>query len=80
MNPHLLAALGRERRRALEVDFAQHELFGNGPRLLAARVLRAAGEGLFRLGMALDERVTPASALQPRQALIIASNDAKIVP
>ena len=43
----------------LTQDFAQGELFGNGPRLLAARVLRAAGEGLFRLGMALDERVTP---------------------
>lgn len=59
MNPHLLAAMGRERRRALKEDFAQGELFGNGPRILAARLLRAAGEGLFRLGMALDERVTP---------------------
>lgn len=59
MNPHLLAALGRERRRALQEDFAQGELFANDARILAARVLRAAGEGLFRLGMALDERVTP---------------------
>ena len=57
MNPHVLAALGRERRRALEEDFARGSLFGGGLRLLAARALRAAGEGLFRLGMALDERV-----------------------
>jgi hypothetical protein len=58
MNQQLLAAMGRERRRALKEDFARGDLFGNGLRILAARVLRAAGEGLFRLGMALDERVT----------------------
>ena len=58
MNPHLLAALGRERRRALDEDFARGDLLGIGLRISAARVLRAAGEGLFRLGMALDDRVT----------------------
>jgi hypothetical protein len=58
MNPHILTALGRERRRALKEDFAAGDVLGNGTRILVARVLRAAGEGLFRLGMALDERVT----------------------
>jgi hypothetical protein len=59
MNPHLLTALARERRRALDEDFARGDILGKGLRILAARVLRAAGEGLFRLGMTLDERVTP---------------------
>jgi len=57
MNPQLLAALSRERRRAVKQDFARGDMLGNGLRSLAARVLRAAGEGLFRLGMALDEQV-----------------------
>ena len=58
MNPHLLAAMGRERRRALKEDFAGGDVLGNALRSVAARILRAAGEGLFRLGMALDDRVT----------------------
>jgi hypothetical protein len=66
MNPHLLAALGRERRRALRADFARGDLIGNGLRTLTARALRAAGEGLFRLGSALDERVTVAPAAETR--------------
>jgi hypothetical protein len=57
MNPHLLAALGRERRRALDEDFARGDILGNGLRSLTGRLLRATGEGLFRLGSALDERV-----------------------
>jgi hypothetical protein len=58
MNPELLAALSRERRRAVRDDFAQSELMAAGLRALAARTLRASGEGLFRLGVALDERVS----------------------
>ena len=58
MNQQLLAAMCRERRRAIERDYGGSVLLGNGLRISAARVLRAAGEGLFRLGMALDERVT----------------------
>jgi hypothetical protein len=57
MNPHLLAALGRERRRALDEDFARGDIFGNALRTLTARALRATGEALFRLGVALDDRV-----------------------
>jgi hypothetical protein len=62
MNPDLLAAMGRERRRALEEDFARGDILGIALRTLTARALRATGEGLFRLGVALDERVpgTPA--------------------
>ena len=59
MNPHLLAALGRERRRALDEDFARGDLLGIGLRMLIARALRASGEGLFRLGLALERVPVP---------------------
>jgi hypothetical protein len=59
MNPHLLAALGRERRRALDEDFARGDIIGIGLRTLIARVLRASGEGLFRLGLALERVELP---------------------
>jgi hypothetical protein len=66
MNPHLLATLGRERRRAIDEDFAHGDVIGNGLRMLTARVLRASGEGLFRLGVALDDGVTVAPAVETR--------------
>ncbi len=66
MNPHLLAALGRERRRALDEDFARGDILGIGLRSLTGRVLRATGEGLFRLGSALDERVPEPSLVETR--------------
>jgi hypothetical protein len=66
MNPHLLAALGRERRRALDEDFARGDILGNGLRSLTGRLLRATGEGLFRLGSALDERVPEPSLAETR--------------
>jgi hypothetical protein len=66
MNPHLLATLGRERRRALEEDFARGDIFDNGLRMLTGRALRAMGEGLFRVGVALDDRVTVASVVETR--------------
>ena len=59
MNPQLLAALSRERRRAVEEDFARGDILGNALRTLTARALRATGEGLFRLGMALEEPAPP---------------------
>jgi hypothetical protein len=66
MNPHLLATLGRERRRAVDEDFARGDVIGNGLRMLTARILRASGEGLFRLGVALDDGVTVAPAVETR--------------
>jgi hypothetical protein len=66
MNPHLLATLGRERRRALEEDFARGEIFDVRLRMLTGRALRALGEGLFRLGVALDDRVPVAPVVETR--------------
>jgi hypothetical protein len=65
MDPHLFATIGRERRRALDEDFARGDVLGNGLRILTARVLRSTGEGLFRLGVALDE-VPVAPAVETR--------------
>ena len=66
MDPHLLAALGRERRRVLKEDFARGDVVGITLRLLTARALRASGEALFRLGVALDERVPAAPVVETR--------------
>jgi hypothetical protein len=59
MNPDLLGVLCRERRRAVREDFARGIVDANALRTLTARTLRASGEGLFRLGVSLDERVCP---------------------
>jgi hypothetical protein len=66
MNPHLLATLGRERRRAVDEDFARGDVFGNALRMLTARALRATGEGLFRLGVTLDDGVPVAPVVETR--------------
>jgi len=66
MNPHLLAAMGRERQRAVAEDFARGDVFRNGLRMLTARALRATGEGLFRLGMVLEEQVPAAPIVETR--------------
>ena len=66
MNQQLLATMGRERRRALEEDFARGDIFGKGLRRLAARALRATGEAAFRLGVALDERVPATPVVETR--------------
>jgi hypothetical protein len=66
MNPHLLATLGRERRRALQQDFARGDIFDTRLRMLTGRALRALGEGLFRLGVALDDRVPLAPVVETR--------------
>ena len=54
MNPDLLAALGRERRRAIHADYARGDILGIALRVALARLLRRSGEGLFRLGVALE--------------------------
>ena len=66
MDPYFLAALARERRRAVEADFVRADLFGMWLRMLTARVLRAMGEGIFRLGVALDERVLATPVAETR--------------
>jgi hypothetical protein len=66
MNIDELTARSRERRRALELDYARGDIFGNALRSLTGRVLRATGEGLFRLGSALDERVPEPSMVETR--------------
>jgi hypothetical protein len=68
MNQQLLAALSRERRRALEEDYARGDLIGKGLRALAARALRAIGEAVFRLGVALDERVPATPVVETRNS------------
>jgi hypothetical protein len=57
MNTELLTVLCRERRRAIREDYARGDLLVTALRTLTARTLRASGEGLFRLGVSLDERV-----------------------
>jgi len=57
MNPHLLAALGRERQRELEADYARGDLLGSVLRSVLAR-------GLRRAGVALDDRVTSVPAVE----------------
>jgi hypothetical protein len=57
MNQDLLAALGRERRRAVKADYARGDVLGLALRWATARALRRLGETLFRIGVGLDERV-----------------------
>jgi hypothetical protein len=66
MNQHLLATMSRERRRAIEEDFARGDILGDGLRQLAARMLRAFGEATFRLGVALDRRVPATPVAETR--------------
>jgi hypothetical protein len=64
MNPHLLALLARERRRALAADYAAGDILGSALRCAFARALRCIGEAMFRLGVELDDRVTAAPAVE----------------
>jgi hypothetical protein len=66
MNPHLLTALGRERRRELYEDYARGDVLGVALRVTAARALRVAGERLFRWGVALDGRVPVTPIVETR--------------
>ncbi len=66
MDPYFLAALARERRRAVETDYALADLFTVWLRMVTARALRTAGERIFQLGVALDERVPAAPVVETR--------------
>ena len=64
MNPHMLAELGRERRQHLRAEFARGPMLVPRVRPLVARALRASGDRLFRLGVALDGRVSAGVATE----------------
>jgi hypothetical protein len=70
MNPYILAALGRERRRALEEDYARGDILGIALRAALARALRGTGEGLFRLGVAIEGDQAVRSLSQVRKSAI----------
>ena len=55
MHPELLAVLAEQRRREIHADFARTRLGRRIVRRAVARLLRAAGDRLLRLGVALDE-------------------------
>jgi hypothetical protein len=58
MNHHLLVELGRERRSILRAEFARGPIRLPHVRPLIARALRASGDRLFRLGVALETPVS----------------------
>jgi hypothetical protein len=62
MNPHLLVEMSRERRHLVRAEYARGPYRMPVMRPLIARALRASGDRLFRLGVALDARVPPAVA------------------
>jgi hypothetical protein len=66
MNQEIVAALCRERRRAIRADYARGDVLGIALRLAVVRSLRRLGEGLFRLGVALDERVPADRVVEAR--------------
>ena len=57
MNIEMLAALARERQHELRAEFARTDGFTDAMRPAMGRALRAAGDRLFRWGVALDGRV-----------------------
>ena len=65
MNQDVLAELGRERRRVLRDEFARGPILMPEMRPWLARALRASGDRLFRLGVALDARVSAGVAETP---------------
>jgi hypothetical protein len=54
MHPELLAALAEQRRREIQAEFARTRLGRRIVRRTVARLLRSAGDRLFRIGVALD--------------------------
>ena len=62
MNHHLLAEMGRERRQLLREEFARGPIRLPVLRPLIARALRSSGDRLFRLGVALEPRVSGGAA------------------
>ena len=65
MNHHLLAEMGRERRAVLREEFARGPIRLPVVRPLIARALRASGDRIFRLGVALEPRVSGGTAEAP---------------
>jgi hypothetical protein len=65
MNHHLLTELGRERRRLLRIEYARGPIRLTWMRPQLARALRATGDRLFRLGVALEPRVSGGAAESP---------------
>jgi hypothetical protein len=68
MNPYVLAALGRERRRAVQAEFARGDVLGIALRVALARALRRAGERLFLIGVALEGRVSSVPVVETRSS------------
>jgi len=62
MNHYTLAEVGRQRRELVRADYARGPLRLPVLRPLLARALRASGDRLFRLGVALEPRVSAAAA------------------
>lgn len=63
MNPYLLSELSRDRCREVRAEYARANQGRSRLRPSAARLLRAAGDRPFRLGVALDDvRVSAAPA------------------
>jgi hypothetical protein len=67
MNHHMLAEMGRERRQRVRAAFACRPYRLPVMRPVIARALRASGDRLFRLGVALEPRVS-GSATESRGA------------
>ena len=55
MHPELIAVLARERRREILLEFERSRRRRPVARRLLARLLRASGDRLFRLGVRLDD-------------------------
>ena len=55
MHPEVFAVLARERRREILLEFERSRPRRRVVRRLFARVLRSAGDGLFQLGVRLDD-------------------------
>jgi hypothetical protein len=65
MDSYALTALSRERRREIRAEYTRCAAARPVLRPFVARALRAAGDRLFRFGVALDRsRVPTASAVE----------------
>jgi hypothetical protein len=55
MHPELMSMLARERRHEILLEYERSRRGRSVIRRALGRLLRACGDGLFRLGVALDE-------------------------
>jgi len=65
MNHHFLVEVSRERRAILREEFARGPIRLPLVRPLIARALRASGDRIFRLGVALETPVSGAAVETP---------------